>query len=159
MNNDKKYRLLDEGENAVKGDEIFTRHNGWIMLNNEWTGGIFVTPVRRLDDGKGKYVLTADRAGTESWNWGVGLWVDVFQWVREEDFNTIWRKAREVAVSKKPEISFRVNFHSKDGLRMEKSIYLDFDAQGMVMRFDSVEEIEETAKQFERIAKEIRENC
>lgn len=93
-----KYRLLDDGEcwGGVAGCEILTVSAGWRSAIGYGTVQAHTAPMRRPDDGNGKYLLCGSIDGTELWKWGVG-WV---KWDRVEanlpSSVTIWRKEREV---------------------------------------------------------------
>ena len=95
---EKRYRLLAVGESwgDVAGCEILTVSAGWRSASGYGTVQAHTVPMRRPDDGKGKYLLCGSIEGTEIWKWGVG-WVT---WDRVEanlpSDVTIWRKAREV---------------------------------------------------------------
>lgn len=85
------YRLLDVGEPVVKGDEICTATYGWRVLEDCWIGECLDSPIRRIDDGKGKFLLSDVAQGTEFWRYGTGWWIG--SGGSEKD---VWRKARDV---------------------------------------------------------------
>lgn len=99
-----KYRLLDVGDYYRDGDEILTVGNGWQSISGFGTVQAHTVPMRRPDDGKGKWVLCDmpefsgiyDFANVEYWRWGVG-WV---RWtpetIRDHYRDTVWRKERKV---------------------------------------------------------------
>lgn len=97
------YRLLDFGEVPKEGDEFLTL-KGWVHVEGRWMDEI-KNPIRRPDDGKGKYILvekpsavemTDDRDCAEFWLWGTG-WVQRTPSTISDQFrDTIWRKARDV---------------------------------------------------------------
>ena len=97
MSAETTWRLLDVGEAIREGDEILSV-GGWTFCECSHTA----LPVRRPDDGKGKYLvacgfdmMVADFSGTEYWKWGVG-WVRWTPEITDWNSETIWRKAREV---------------------------------------------------------------
>ena len=95
---EKRYRLLAVGESwgDVAGCEILTVSAGWRSASGYGTVQAHTVPMRRPDDGKGKYLLCGSIEGTEFWIWGVG-WI---KWDRVEanlpSSVTIWRRPREV---------------------------------------------------------------
>ena len=94
-----KYRLLDVGESIQEGDESLAGDGKWTTVHWPSVGSIDKTPIRRLDDGKGKYLLCerphgadmAELVKTSFWRWGVG-------WVCGSGCNdsSVWRTEREV---------------------------------------------------------------
>ena len=109
-----KYRLLDVGEDYRDGDEILTVSNGWQRISGYGTVQAHTVPMRRPDDGKGKYLvacgfdmMVADFSGTEFWEWGVG-WVRWTPEITDRYSETIWRKAREVEKPKEQESNWVV---------------------------------------------------
>lgn len=88
----KAYRLLDEGEVMKWGDEWLTKEYKWEPVY--WGGIAGKDPIRRVDDGKGKYILCDGPGGTAYWDWGWG-WVK-WTYIPGESNNGIWRKERDV---------------------------------------------------------------
>ena len=93
--------MLDKGEAIIKGDEILTCVNKWRMFEDEWVGERLSSPIRREDDGKGKYVLIdkpvdpEDMEDVEFWRWGVGwVWGGCALRKDEAYATLIWRKPR-----------------------------------------------------------------
>ena len=101
---EKKYRLLDVGESwgDVTGDEMLTVSNGWRSASGYGTVQAHTMPMRRLDDGKGTYILIGrpnvvemgDYTDTSFWKWGAGWLLAGKQSIFADA--VIWRKAREV---------------------------------------------------------------
>lgn len=105
----KAYRLLDAGEPVERGDEVFTV-SGWTCLDWLKVGEDITNPVRRLDDGKGKYVLVDIPVHSELaedlefWRWGVGWLFGGSVRRKDETVETlIWRKPRAVVAKPKSE--------------------------------------------------------
>ena len=98
-----KYRLLDMGEDYRDGNEILTVSNGWQRISGCGTVQAHTVPMRRPDDGKGKYILIGrpnvvemgDYTDTSFWKWGVGWLLAGKQSIFADA--VIWRKPREVA--------------------------------------------------------------
>ena len=92
---EKKYRLLDVGESwdDVASDEMLTVSVGWRSVSGYGTVQAHTAPMRRPDDGKGKYVLAEEFHGTEFWRCGIG-W-RLAKDLQPAEGTTIWRKARE----------------------------------------------------------------
>lgn len=97
---DNKYRLLDVGEFYID-PEMLTVSNGWQRIEGSGYVQKHTVPLRRTDDGKGKYVLIdrpaviemGDSKDISFWKWGVG-WVKADETSRNEDAS-IWRRERE----------------------------------------------------------------
>ena len=94
-----KYRLLDVGEHYLDEDEMLTVSRGW--QNISVCGGTMqehTLPTRRLDDGKGKYVVCERSESAEFWKWGSG-WMEYSAWKYAkfpDGTVSIWRRLREV---------------------------------------------------------------
>lgn len=89
---DNKYRLLDVGEFYID-PEMLTVSNGWQRIEGSGYAQEHTVPLRRPDDGKGKYLLCEKMDGEDFWRWGVG-WV---KWdLNHKEDAPVWRKAREV---------------------------------------------------------------
>ena len=97
---EKKYRLLDVGEDYRDADEILTACKEWQSISACGVVLGITNPIRRPDDGKGNYVLTEEYHGTEFWRWGIG-WHPARD-LQPAEGTTIWRKPREVEKPKKP---------------------------------------------------------
>lgn len=105
-----KYRLLDLGESwgDVAGCEILTVSAGWRSASGYGTVQAHTAPMRRPDDGKGKYILIGrpnvvemgDYTDTSFWKWGAGWLLAGKQSIFADA--VIWRKAREVVAPKDP---------------------------------------------------------
>lgn len=96
-----KYRMLDKGEAIIKEDEILTCVNGWRILEYVFVGEYLNSPIRRRDDGNGKYVFIdqpvdpEDMEDVEFWRWGVGwVWGGCALRKDEAYATLIWRKPR-----------------------------------------------------------------
>ena len=92
---EKKYRLLDVGECIERWNEWLDPTSGWVSVPESlWGSECSVRPMRRPDDGMGRYLLTDILEGTDFWKWGVG-WVSMPNHVPTSD-GAIWRRAREM---------------------------------------------------------------
>ena len=110
-----KYRLLDDGEYYRDGDEMMTVSNGWKRVCGRGTVQAHTVPVRRPEDGKGKYVLCDAVEGSEFWKWGVG-WVKWTPEITDLNSETICRKEREVEKPKELDSNWVV-FGDDDDIR------------------------------------------
>ena len=117
---EKKYRLLDMGEDYRDGDEILTVSNGWQRISGCGTVQAHTVPMRRPDDGKGKCVIVNDCSGEDYWKWGVG-WVQANSVYPYASLSYVWRKPREVEKPKEQESNWVVFGQDDDIVGLFKS--------------------------------------
>lgn len=138
-----KYRMLDNGEAIIKEDEALTCVNGWRIFEYAFVGEYLNSPIRRRDDGKGKYVFIdqpvdpEDAEDVEFWRWGVGWVWGGCALRKDETYATlIWRKTRGVekpetqAQTQEAENTLRTSFSLtlKDGIELTQPFNTEKEA-------------------------------